>query len=115
VRLECRCAAAAEVGMDQAVPCGLIISELVSNALKYAFPEGRSGRIAVELAFAPDQRMVLTVADDGVGLPAGLDPAHASTLGLHLVSALTGQLMGTLEVERGRGTAFHLTFLSQTG
>lgn len=115
VRLECRCAAAAEVGMDQAVPCGLIISELVSNALKYAFPEGRSGRITVELAFAPDQRMVLTVADDGVGLPAGLDPAHASTLGLHLVSALTGQLMGTLEVERGRGTAFHLTFLSQTG
>ena len=111
VRLDCH-AAAVELGLDQAVPCGLIINELVSNALEHAFPEGRAGRIAVELHRDSDDRLALTVADDGVGLPASLDFSQTSTLGLQLVRILTTQLQGTLGVERGQGASFQVTFPS---
>ncbi|HWR88674.1 MAG TPA: PAS domain-containing protein, partial [Dissulfurispiraceae bacterium] len=109
VRLDCR-AAAVELGLDHAVPCGLLVNELVSNAIEHAFPEGRAGSITVELCRRADDRLVLTVADDGIGLPAGLDISHTSTLGLQLVRILTTQLKGTLDVKRGKGTAFHVTF-----
>ena len=96
--------------LDQAVPCGLLLNELVTNALKYAFPGDRSGCIRVTLARATPQSVCLTVADDGVGLPATLDPRRTSSLGLRLVSLLTGQLHGTVHFERGPGTTVHILF-----
>jgi two-component sensor histidine kinase len=109
IRLDCRIAAT-ELSIDQAVPCGLIVNELVSNALKHAFPEDRAGCITVELRHDEEARRTLIVADDGVGLPDGLDLKLTSTLGLQLVSILTLQLKGNLTVERNHGTAFLMTF-----
>jgi PAS domain S-box-containing protein len=100
------------LALEQAVPCGLIISELVSNSLKHGFPEDRSGRVVVELQPGDGQRLVLSVRDDGVGLPPDLDPAGTSTLGLKLVSNLAGQLGGQLVVERPHegGATFRVVF-----
>ena len=98
--------------LDEAVPCGLIINELISNALKHAFPDGRAGQITLELKMEPGGLRTLRVADNGVGFPAGLDLEHTGTLGLQLVSNLADQLGGMLQVERTAGTAFHLTFHS---
>jgi PAS domain S-box-containing protein len=96
--------------LERAVPCGLIINELVSNALKYAFPAGRRGRVRVELGVEQDRRYTLVVADDGVGLPAGLDFRRTETLGLQLVCGLAQQLGGSIGLEGGAGTAFQITF-----
>ena len=95
--------------VDTAVPCGLLLNELLTNALKYAFPDGRAGDIHVELR-AEAGRATLSVRDTGVGLPEGLDIRHTESLGLQLVSMLTDQLKGTLTLGREHGTAFTLTF-----
>ena len=85
-----------------AMPLGLIANELLTNALKYAFPAGRSGRIALSLARRPEGA-VLAVADDGVGLPEGLDPAAAPSLGLQLVRVLAAQIGARVEFGAGPG------------
>ena len=95
--------------IDAAVPCGLLVNELVSNCLKHAFPDQRAGVIRIELV-PVGAGLRLSIADDGVGLPAGLDPASAETFGLQLVAMLVGQLRGTLTIERGGGTMFRVTF-----
>jgi PAS domain S-box-containing protein len=101
-------------GIDTAVPCGLIINELVSNALKHAFPAGRRGEIRVQLRADEGRGFVLRISDDGVGLPADVDVRRDTTLGWQLVSDLTEQLAGSLEVHRGdHGTAFTVTFPQQ--
>ena len=97
-----------------AIPCGLIINELVSNCLKYAFPDGAAGNIRVALAAAATLYR-LTVSDDGVGLPPGLDFRNTASLGLQLVITLTGQLNGTIEHPEGKGTTFVITFRDNTG
>ena len=114
--------------LDQAVPCGLIINELVSNALKHAFPDGRAGQITVELeALAPAgpppagappgpepaRRLVLRVTDTGVGMPPDFDLARARSLGLQLVLNLARQLRGTACREPGPGTRLAVTFPAQ--
>lgn len=98
--------------LEHSVPCGLIITELVSNALKHAFPGGRTGRISVELDHADGRQIRLRVSDDGVGLPEGMEIGDTTTLGLKLVSNLANQLDGqlTLEKRSGGGTAFHVAF-----
>jgi predicted ATPase/two-component sensor histidine kinase/GAF domain-containing protein len=96
--------------IDRAISCGLIVNELVSNALKHAFPDGRAGTVRVALEPVGGGRHVLTVHDDGVGLPAGTEVARADSLGLQLVRDLTEQLGGTLEVGRGPGTHFSIVF-----
>lgn len=98
------------LGIDTAIPCALIINELVSNSLKYAFPADRKGSIRIALRADKDNRYTLTVSDDGVGFPQGLDFRTTDSLGLQIVTALTNQLEGTLELLDGRGTAFQLTF-----
>ncbi|MBG0775480.1 MAG: PAS domain S-box protein [Desulfovibrionaceae bacterium] len=96
--------------VDLVIPCGLIVNELISNSLKHGFPDGRSGEIVVALRHGQDFDLVLTVADDGCGLPADLDLAAPRSLGLQLVTMLTQQVRGELRVERDRGTAFIITF-----
>jgi PAS domain S-box-containing protein len=96
------------LGIDAAVPCGLIVNELVTNALKHAFPGG-SGR--VEVRMRRDGALVeIAVADDGVGLPAGFDLAQVATLGLHLVRSLSRQLQATVLLERAGGTRCTIGF-----
>ena len=98
------------LGIDAAVPLGLIINELVSNCLKYAYPPGLRGEVRVQLRPQDGERYLLSVADDGVGLPAGFDPRTTETLGMQLVCALTDQLCGTIDLEAGTGTEFRIRF-----
>ncbi|MCS6814752.1 MAG: PAS domain S-box protein [Cyanobacteria bacterium] len=97
---------------DMAIACGLIINELVSNALKYAFPNDRPGEVYIGFQPHPSQPdyYTLTIADDGIGLPADFDVHNTTSLGLQIVCALVSQLFGTLEVDRAPGTAFRITF-----
>jgi two-component sensor histidine kinase len=97
------------VRAETAIPCGLILHELLANALKHAFPAGRPGAIAVTLRADSVGTWVLHVRDDGVGFPAGLDFRQTDSLGLQLVCLLTEQLGGTLEMTRGPGTHWRLT------
>ncbi len=96
--------------INTAIPCGLILNELISNCLKHAFPEGRSGLIKITLHPEGEDIFTLTVSDDGIGIPEKLDFRNTETLGLQLVTALTGQLSGTIELERNKGTSFRITF-----
>jgi len=102
------------LGIDNAIPCGLIINELVSNCLKHAFPKGKKGKIRVELRSDKDlhagDKFTLTVSDDGIGFPKDLDFRNADTLGLQLVTTLVKQLKGTIELDRDGGTEFKITF-----
>jgi two-component sensor histidine kinase len=96
--------------VDQAVPCGLILNELITNGLKHAFPEGRRGTILVELGKAGPGRLQLSVRDDGVGMPVGFDIRQTQSLGMHLICALAEQLGGELEMSGDTGTFFKITF-----
>gem|GEM_PF-3084491 len=102
------------LGIDTAIPCGLIISELISNSLEHAFPAGKSGgdresEIRINLN-AHDNKLTLIVSDNGVGLPGDLDFRNTESFGLHLVNTLVSQLEGTIELDRSGGTAFEITF-----
>lgn len=96
--------------VETATPCGLIINELVSNALKHAFVGKPSGELLVKLESHAPGEFVLTVSDDGIGFPAGFDWQASKSLGLRLVMDLTRQLDGTVEVEHDNGTTFRITF-----
>ncbi|MBS1914329.1 MAG: PAS domain S-box protein [Bacteroidetes bacterium] len=96
--------------VDTAIPCGLIINELVSNVLKHAFPNESGGEVIVELGPTLPGEFLLTVRDNGVGLPEGFDWRASSSLGLKLVMDLTRQLDGKVEVHVDNGTVFRITF-----
>jgi PAS domain S-box-containing protein len=96
--------------MDCAIPCGLILNELLSNALKYAFPDDRSGRITVRFCRLETGELALSCQDDGVGIPESLDWETAPSLGLRIIQILTKQLKGKLRLDRSGGTRFELTF-----
>lgn len=96
--------------IDIAIPCGLIINELVSNALKYAFPADRSGEIRVEFRADPNRMITLTVSDNGIGMPEQFDPIETKSLGLKLVWGLVEQLEGTIALDRHQGTRFTIIF-----
>jgi two-component sensor histidine kinase len=97
--------------IDIAVPCGLIVQELVSNALKYAFPQGRQGEITISMErLASSGRWVLRVADNGIGLPPGVDLNTASSLGLRLVRILAEQLNGSVSWTPRPGSEFRISF-----
>jgi two-component sensor histidine kinase len=101
-----------KLDLQRAVPCGLLVNELLSNACKYAFPEGRAGTLRLELrAPGEDGMAMLAISDDGVGLPAGVEIGQTKSLGLQLVPLLAEQFGGQLRVERGAGTRFELRFL----
>jgi PAS domain S-box-containing protein len=101
--------AAVEVTADCAIPCGLVVNELVSNAYRHAFPGDRRGEVRLTVRQEPGGTLELTVADDGIGLPDGVDPDRS--LGLRIVRLLAEQqLRGRLEVARARGTRFTVRF-----
>jgi PAS domain S-box-containing protein len=98
------------LGITEAIPCGLIINELVSNALKHAFPMGTEGEITIRLQRADGKETTLTVSDNGIGLPEQMDFRKSPSLGLTLINSLVEQLGGTVELDRKGGTAFTITF-----
>lgn len=96
--------------LQTAIPCGLILNELVSNALKYAFPDNISGDIQVKFYSENDWTFILMIADNGVGLPADFNHQKFHTLGLTLVHGLVKQLQGRIEINTQQGTKFKITF-----
>jgi PAS domain S-box-containing protein len=104
------------LSMNQAIPCGLIINELISNALKHAFPNDRIGNIQIDVSEDNFGHLVIVVSDNGIGLPDDLDIRHTDTLGLNLVSGLAEhQLGGKFSVNRNpQGTSFRTEFLCQS-
>jgi PAS domain S-box-containing protein len=98
-----------QVDVDRAIPCGLILNELVSNSLKHGFPDNRTGRVLVRLAGGGELPIVLSVEDDGVGWPADFVPAESRSLGLRLVQILARQLQADLAWQRGSGIRCVLT------
>ena len=117
------------LGMDTGIPLGIIINELVSNSLKHAFPRGRNGEIQIKLRrLCTDEsegnnkdqgrcdasEFLLTVSDNGVGLPENIDFRHTSSLGLQLVSILVEQIEGSVELKREEGTEFRIKFREET-
>ncbi len=99
------------LSVDLAVPCGLILNELVSNAFKHAFPGDRPGSVRIALCESGDDSISMRVTDDGVGLPADLDLRTHHSLGFRLVRLLAKQLRATLEVQHGNpGTEIRVTF-----
>ena len=98
-----------KLNIKTAVPCGLIINELLSNSLKYAFPQEREGEIHISLK-AKDNKFKLIISDSGIGLPEDLDFRNTESLGLKLVNSLTNQIDGKIELDRSQGTKFKITF-----
>ncbi|MBE9182501.1 GAF domain-containing protein [Oculatella sp. LEGE 06141] len=99
------------LNIDTAIPCSLIINELVANSLKHAFPTAsEENEIRIDISTASDNRFVLSVCDNGVGLPPNLDFRNTESLGLELVCIFTEQLEGHVELDRTNGTAFTITF-----
>jgi PAS domain S-box-containing protein len=97
------------VPLAEAIPCGLIVNELLTNSLKHAFPDGRSGTIHVSLT-CENGGCVLQVGDDGVGMAPDLDVGEINSLGLKLVSVLASQLKGKLRFEKTGGTRISVLF-----
>lgn len=98
-----------QMGVDRAIPAGLILTELISNAIKHAFPDGRRGSIRVE-GVARGGMITLTVRDNGIGVPDGVEPLRVGSLGLEIVRILTRQLQGKFEFGRGAGIGSGATF-----
>jgi two-component sensor histidine kinase len=96
--------------MDRAIPAALILNELISNALKHAFPGGRSGSIRIEGGRTADGLVTLEVHDDGDGIPEGREPQRPGSLGMEIVRILTRQLKGAFDLDRAGGTTFRLSF-----
>jgi two-component sensor histidine kinase len=96
--------------LDDALPSGLLISEVISNSLKHGFPDGREGEIRIVLRRQSANTVLLALSDNGVGLPDELDWTATKTLGLRLVRTLAGQLRGNLEIRSQGGTEVKLVF-----
>ncbi len=98
------------LNLDTANPCGLIITELVSNSLKHAFPAERKGEILIKFNSDNNENLTLIVRDNGIGFPTDIDFKKTNTLGMQLVTSLVGQLKGIIELDINNGTEFKITF-----
>jgi two-component sensor histidine kinase/sensor domain CHASE-containing protein len=98
-----------QLDIDTSIPCGLILNELVTNALKYAFPEGRAGKINIRMR-SEDNHVALTVQDNGIGFPESIDSTKVKSLGLELVNILVGQMNGKIDMQADGGTMWNITF-----
>lgn len=101
-----------EIKLDvaQAVPLGLILNEAISNTIKYAFPEDKRGRVHISFLAIKDDICELKIADNGVGLPDGFDPDHTESLGMSLMTGLTKQLNGEINMWNQNGLALQVSF-----
>ncbi|MCZ3364581.1 sensor histidine kinase [Methanobacterium veterum] len=95
--------------IDTAIPLGLILNELISNSLKYAFSDGRNGRLMVK-SYLKGSKYGLIVSDDGIGLPEGLDYKKSDSLGLKLIHSLSDQIGADVKLDTTNGTKFEITF-----
>lgn len=98
------------LSIDIAIPCGLLINELISNALKHAFPGETTGKISIEMYSTDNVNFTLKIKDDGIGIPESIDFKNTDTLGMELITTLTSQLEGTIELNRSEGTEFIIKF-----
>ena len=97
--------------IDAAIPCGLLINELLSNAMKHAFPNEREGEISIALHTTNEEEIELRISDNGIGLPKDFDVRKTESLGLQLVFMLgEQQLGGTVELTGNQGTTFFIRF-----
>jgi PAS domain S-box-containing protein len=96
--------------VDKAIPCGLILNELMTNALKHAFPGGRGGSVRIDLRKTEESDVILTVSDDGIGMEHDVAPASPTSLGIRLIEMLIKQLHGRFDVVRGNGMTFEVAF-----
>jgi two-component sensor histidine kinase len=96
--------------INRAIPCALLLNEIITNALKHAFPQNRPGKLTIIMEERSQGKYYLWVEDNGVGLPPETNIENAATLGLQLISDLTVQLGGKLKVYRNQGTAFEVVF-----
>jgi two-component sensor histidine kinase len=97
------------LNLDQAIPCGLIVNELITNALKYAFKNKKAGEIFIGIS-EKGKTVSIQIEDNGVGLPEGFNYLKTETLGLQLVATLVEQLDGQLELKSEKGTNYLITF-----
>ncbi len=97
------------LSINTAIPCGLIVNEILTNAIKYAFPGNRAGEIRISLKVQNEQ-ISLRIGDNGIGLPADLDPQKMKSLGMKLIQVLTDQIDGEINIERKEGTIYTLSF-----
>ena len=96
--------------VDSAVPCGLIVNELVTNCFKYAFKPGERGEIRIRMKRLNETDLQLTVSDNGIGFPGDLDFRNTESLGMQLVTTLSEQLKGTVVLKNEGGTTFEISF-----
>ncbi len=100
-----------QLGIDQAIPCGLIVNELITNSLKYAFKDGTAGnRLTISLKKDDTGMITIQVSDNGPGIPAGIDIEKTQTLGIRLIGLLTRQIRGTCRLDREGGTVWTIAF-----
>jgi two-component sensor histidine kinase len=102
------------LGIDSAIPCCLILQELISNSLKHAFPNGRKGEIILSFKKQDSRTYRMVLSDNGIGLPDDIDLSNPKSLGLQLVSNLVGQMAGTYTVIQNEGTSFFIDFATST-
>ncbi len=102
------------IDINKAVPASLILNELLSNALKHAFPGERKGEIVIDFRIKDDNN-IITFSDNGVGLPEAVTFDHPKTLGMQLLKGLTHQLDGTISVDRTGGTKYTIIFPADSG
>jgi len=102
----------AHLAIDTAIPCALIVNELVSNAFKHAFPDEKEGTIKINLCAGKEHQITLTVRDNGIGFPQTIDFQNTCSLGMQLINNLVRQIKGTIEINQLEGTSFTIKFSS---
>ncbi len=98
------------LNIETAIPCGIIINELVTNSLKHAFPPGKEGNITIETFKDKSGKITLIVRDDGIGIPESVDINNIESLGLQLVQYLTNRIKGEIFLNREKGTEIKIIF-----
>ena len=98
------------LNLSVAVPIALILNEAISNSLKHGFPGGREGTVIVELQSLGGQKMLLKIADDGIGIPPSVDESNPNSFGLRLIRGLTSDISGALKIEKSKGTSIVIVF-----
>jgi PAS domain S-box-containing protein len=95
--------------IDTSIPCGLIVNEIINNILKHAFPPGYKGKISLNVAKCAE-KIILTISDNGIGIPESFEPEKSDSLGVQLIETLVRQLEGKISIDKTNGTAFKIEF-----